>query len=244
MKRILYIFLLCLFAGCNKENAWDLFKTRGERKEIFIDLPPFHGIKIYNDVEVILQQDTCNKAHLIGWSNLLPKVSMTVNADGELSIEDRNKHDFVRSYGNKTTIYLSFKEPLESLFFYGNRSLTNIDTLSFSHLLIIGEKAGGNIHLTLRTNWLSVGVSGNVGATICGETFGFSLTYWGKVPMDFSKLITNNTYIDHHGSNDITVNVQNLLSAAMFDYGNVYYKGNPPEVSVTRKGKGNVYHIP
>ena len=244
MKRVLYILLLCSFAGCNKEDAWDLFKTRGDQKEIFMDLPSFQSIKIYNNVEVILRQDTCNRAHLIGWSNLLPKVSIAVNADGELCIEDHNKHNFARSYDNKTTIYLSFKEPVSSLFFYGNRSLTNMDTLSLSSLLIIGEKAGGSIHLTLQTEWLTIGASGNVDITVCGESSTLALTYWGKAPFDFSQLMVNNAAIDHHGSNDVFINVRDIINASMFDYGNIYYKGNPSAVNVTRKGKGNVYPIP
>ena len=244
-KWIAYIIWVCFFVGCNKEDARDIVKTRGAAKTEVRGLPHFNQLHIANGVNVILRHGESNSATLEGWTNLLPKVRLTVDATGILSISDDNRFNQIRDLSNKTTVYLSYRDEIDFIGFYGDGLLTSDGKVESSSLTILSEGASGSIGLTLDVGSLYVGTNSKNTAdlTFTGICYSVGITNWGFAPIDMRNMQAQHADITHRGTADLHVFVDQHLNAVLYGIGNIYYKGNPV-LTVDRKGKGNVYKIP
>ena len=238
------MIVVCFLAGCNKEDAWDIVKTRGAAKTEVRELPHFKQLRIANGVNVVLRHGASNSATLEGWTNLLPKVKLTVDATGVLHIRDENRCNMVRDVSNKTTVYLSYTDEISFIGFNGDGLLMSDGKLESSSLSILSENASGSIHLTLEAGSLSIGINNKNTAdmTFTGSCYSVGITNWGIAPIDMRNLQVQYADITHRGTADLHVFVEQQLNAVLYGIGNIYYKGNPV-LTVDRKGKGNVYKI-
>lgn len=246
MKKILiYIIAFTLFVtACNSEDAWDIVKTRGDRKVETRELQAFTGITVYNGINVVLEKSDKYGAELDGWSNLLPKVKMTVDGNGMLTIEDKNKFDYVRDLDNKTTIRLFYNGNIDAITFHGDGVVSSVDTLQSSSLTILSEDASGSIDLLLNSISIGIGTNNrNIGdIKLKGKSSNLHITNWGSAPISASDLCVDNCEVVHRGPGDFYFKVSNSLKAYLYSVGSIYYKGNPTLV-VDRRGKGNIYPI-
>lgn len=245
MKKLLIYTVTILFAvGCDSEDAWDMLKTRGDRKVETREVVAFTGITVYNGINVTLEKADRYEAVLDGWSNLLPKVELTVSSEGMLTIKDCNKFDIVRNPNNKTTIHLYYNGEVKTITSHGDGVVSNVDTLHTPSLLILCEDASGSIELTVKTSDISIGTNNrNVGDIVLkGLSAGLGITNWGNAPINARDLEVVNCDITHRGPGDFYVNVSSTLNVDIYSIGNVYYKGNPT-LTVNRRGKGNVYPV-
>ena len=246
MKKLIthIIVAVCLFAGCSKDDAWDIVKTRGAAKTELRELPHFTGLVITNGINVVLRHGERNSATLEGWTNLLPKIKLTVDTAGILNISDENKYNMVRDVGNKTTVFLTCQDKINYIDFIGDGLVRSDGKLETDNLYILSENASGSIHLTLDAASLSVGTNSRNTAdmTFTGNCHTTGITNWGIAPIDMRDLLVQYANITHHGTADIHVFIEQQLNVALDGIGDLFYKGNP-EISVDRKGKGNVYQI-
>lgn len=245
MKKLLVnITLLLLFAACNSEDAWDIVKTRGDRITEAREIADFTGITVYNGVNLVLEKAAKSEAVLDGWSNLLPKVSLTVDSSGMLTIEDSNKFDIIRNPNNKTTIRLYYTGEINAITSHSDGEISNVDTLHTSSLLMLSEDASGSIDLTVKTSSIAIGTNNrNVGdIRLKGISTYLGITNWGSAPIYADELEVAGCDITHRGPGDFYVNVSDWLSVNIYSIGDVYYKGNPT-LTVNRIGKGNVYSV-
>lgn len=247
MKRIVtYTLVYLLLAACNAEDAWDMVKTRGSRKEEVRELPAFTRIDVYNGINVVLQKGKANMARLDGWANLLPKVRLTVNEEGVLTMEDKNGFNFLRDLSNMTTVYLMYSDDIGYIFFQGNGKITSgSEPLRLPSLYIVSEDASGSIDLALNTTFVGIGTNHRniADISIRGQIDGtLGITNWGNAPMHFDCNPIPYVEIVHKGTGDIYVNVGEKLNAALYSLGDIYYRGTPA-VIVERKGKGSLIAV-
>ena len=246
MKKLLpYILLVLLAAACDSEDAWDILKTKGDSKTETRSLTAFTGVTIYNGINVVLEKANRYEAVLDSWTNLLPKITLSVDSDGMLTIKDENKFDFMRNPNNMTTIRLYYDGEINTITSHNNGIVTTADTLRTSHLTILSEDASGNIELVIKTSSIAIGTNNrNVGdIKLDGVSTHLDITNWGNAPINASKLDATYCSVTHRGSNDLYLNVASTLEANIHSIGNIYYKGNPT-VSTNHYGKGNIYAIP
>ena len=244
MKNVAYIIIIwaCFWVSCNKENAWDMIKTRGAAKMEVRELPHFHRLHIANGINVILRHGESNSATLEGWANLLPKVRLTVDTAGMLSIRDENGCNMMRDVSNKTTVYLTFQEEISFIGFYGDGVLVSDGKIECNSLLILSENASGSINLTLEAGSLSIGTNtrNTADMTFTGTCHSIDITNWGIAPIDMRNFQSQFAYITHRGIADLYIFVEQQLNTVLYGIGNIYYKGDPA-LTVERTGKGNVY---
>ena len=244
MKRLIILpsALLLILIGCDREDAHDIFKTRGEAVVEYTELPVFNAINVHNDINVVLTQGNIYAATIESWKNLMPKIHLSVDDNGVLLIEDKNNFNFVRSRDNITTIYLTFSGELNVINFSGNGTIMSNDTISISGLTILSENASGDVDLKLKTESIGIGTNhGNSASiTITGASNSVGVTNWGYSPINLLDLKTSFADIHHHGLSNIYVNVSGTLSVTLYGVGNVYYTGNP-SITLTRKGRGNLF---
>ncbi len=233
---------MLLLVSCDSEDAWDIVKTRGDRKTEVREVGAFTGITVYNGINVILEKADKSEAILDGWSNLLSKVELSLAANGMLTIKDSNKFDFVRNPDNKTTIRLYYNGEINNITSHNDGIISNVDTLYTSGLVILSEDASGSIELVVKTGSISIGTNNrNVGdISLKGISSYLGITNWGNAPIHAEELEVSTCDITHRGPGDFYVNVANILNVAIYSVGDIYCKGNPT-ITVDRKGKGNVY---
>lgn len=243
-KLLIYTAIALLSVACDSEDAWDILKTRGDRKVETRTLTAFTGITVYNGINVVLEKADSYEAVLDGWSNLLAKVDLSINSDGVLTIEDNNKFDFVRNPDNKTTIHLFYDGEINAITSHSDGLISNIDTLYTSGLTILSEDASGTIELTVKTPGIGIGTNNrNVGdIKLRGISSYLGITNWGNAPIYAEELEVENCDIIHRGTGNLHLNVTNILNVEIYSIGDVYYKNNPT-VTINRKGKGNVYRL-
>ena len=241
-KLLIYIAAVFLFAACDSEDAWDMLKTRGEQKTEHREVANFTGITVYNGIDVVLEKADKSGAMLSGWSNLLPKVELAVDADGMLTIMDNNKFDIVRNPNNKTTIHLHYSGEINAITTHGDGTITNIDTLHTSSLGILSEDASGMIDLVVKSGSIGIGTNNrNVGdIRLSGSTPWLGITNWGNAPIHAEDLKVEGCSITHRGPGDFYLNVSDWMEVEIYSIGDVYYRGNPT-LTVKRVGKGNIY---
>jgi len=238
----------CLFFGCDREDAWDVLKTRGERVVEERALADFRAITVKNGINVVLTQGNHQTATIEGWKNLMPKIRLSVKKNGELVMEDVNKCNFVRSRDNMTTVYLTFSGELDSIHFAGNGDIVTKDTIVISGLTVISE-GSGNIDLKVKAQSLAIGVTHkNIASiTIRGQGYSVGITNWGYSPVDVSGFKALYAGVAQNGSGNTYVNASESVDVGFYHgVGDVYYVGNPTSVTVTRndKARGHLYQIP
>ena len=236
------LMLILLFTGCDREDAWDIVKTRGEHIIEQKTLPAFHAVTVSNGINVALSQGNDYAATIEGWKNLTPKIRLSVGEEGVLVIEDANQFNFVRNRDNMTTVYLSVAGELNSIYFSGNGYFVSGDTICTSGLTVLCEEASGSVDLKVKAQGIYLGTNHqNVASiTIGGWCNSVGITNWGNAPVDLSGLKASFADIHHHGSGNVYVNVSESVDAVIYGMGDVYYSGNP-SIKLTRKGKGNMY---
>ena len=240
LKIVWMLMLIFLMTGCNREDAWDIVKTRGAHVVEQRNLPAFRGIAVRNGINIEITQGDANSATIEGWKNLMPKIRISVD-DDVLIIDDTNHFNFVRSRDNITTVYLTVADELNYIHFSGNGYLISKDTISTSGLTVLCEKSSGSFDLKVKTQDVSLGVGGNVASiTISGWSGYAGITNWGLAPVDFSGLKVSSADIHHHGPGNVYINASETLSVVLYGVGDVYYLGNP-DVTLVRKSSGNLY---
>ena len=241
-KILLYIMTFFFFTGCDKEDACDIFKTRGEQIVEHRSLPNFNTIKIGNGINVFITNGDDNSVKIEGWKNLMPKIILSVNEEGVLEVDDKNTFNFVRNRDNRTTLHLSVSGEINCIDFSGDGVVVSNDTIHTAGLTILSLKASGSVDLKVNAQWISIGTSHENVASITLSGFGESvgITHWGYNPVDLSGLGASHASIHHHGPANVYVNTSETLEVVVYGVGNVYYRGNP-KITLTREGKGNLY---
>ena len=252
-KHLLFIFHFsffifhCLLAGCDKEDAWDFLKTRGDPVVEERSLPSFRALSVKNGVNVVLTQGESHAATIEGWKNLMPKIRFTVEKNGGLLIEDVNKFNFVRTRDNMSTVYLTVTGEFDSIDFSGNGDIVTKDTIVISNLTVIST-GSGNMNLKIKAQGIYVGAShkNTASITIRGQGSSVGITNWGYGPVDLSGFKALDASVAQNGSGNVYVNASESVDAVFYrGIGDVYYAGNHFSVTFTRRdqAKGNLYQI-
>ena len=243
MKYWMILWMLIFVSACNREDAWDILKTRGERVIVQIEIPDFHSIMVHNNFDVVLSRSDCYSATVEGWKNLMPKIRLSVE-DGVLIMEDTNNFDFVRNKDNRTTVYLRYAGYLSNIQLSGNGDIVSRDTIHTSGLTVLCLEASGSVDLNIQTQSFYLGTDEkNVASVIVrGSSGSMGMTNWGFAPVDLLNLKVSYAEIHHHGTGNVYVNVSESLIVILYGIGDLYYTGSP-SLEFTRKRKGNIYQM-
>ena len=248
MKNVInavWIWML-LLSACDRDDACDFIKTRGERVTVERVLPPFHSITVRNGIHVRLSYGDDYSATIVGWKNLMSGVRLTVDAEGALLLEDANRFKFLRSRDNMTIVHLRMAGELNHINFAGNGDFATQDTLVTSGLVILSEGSGA-LEVQARTPSLYIGTNhrNTASITVSGRGADVGITNWGYSPVDVYGFKALRVSVAQRGTGDARVFATESVHVDFLSgVGDVYYGGHPPSVTFTRREKGKGQLLP
>ena len=225
---VVIIFLLLLFS-CQKSQ--ECFQRPGEIDSIEYKLDVFNYIDIYDHFNVYIKQDTVEKIVVVGNKNIINLFSFNVK-DSCLTIEDNNICNFTRTYDIKKDIYIHTKD-LKEVLLYGTSKIYSIDTLKFDRILFRVYSQVSYIDITTEGThlflslWNCTGdyyLHGN-GTYLHLFTHGTSYIHAYDYDAKFCSIIQKST-------GNIFITVSKMITAEIYEIGNIYYKGEPSEIEI------------
>lgn len=234
------LFVVSLIA-CQKAEDRSCWKSAGEESSLEIAVESFDKLKLHEQLQYVLIQDTVEKIVVFGGENLLNFVKTDVT-DKLLDISNENKCKFLRSYKKKLKVEIHFKE-LINIHFEGTDSLTNVGTLELGWFtFLIRDGAGSvklnfnaeDIHATITHGWGDFEFSGiTKKASLYIQSNGYCDTY-GLEVLDSLTVVSKS-----QGTTKINVNGAKLKAQIDGD-GDILYKGTPLSIKLNKYGNGEL----
>ncbi len=237
-KILAFIFAASVTISCNKDGG-KCFSNTGQiilQDRIVTD---FDSIALYNNVDLVLTQDTNNRVRVEAGQNIIGGITTTVT-DHMLLIRNTNTCNWLRSYAEPMTVYVSVKNLLK-LYYESAGNVTSSNTIRSGHLNIDLWGGCGVIDLDVKVNIGTFIQHMGTADLVLRGTCNVSSVFAG----DFGKLqlgdmVTGYTFVKNTGSNDCYVNTTKMLDATIGSMGNIYYSGNPDSVFTHITGSGDV----
>ena len=217
---------LLVIISCKKENKSDCLKSTGniiKEERVAGDIK---AIELYDQINLIITQDTVNKITVEGGEHLLPLIITEMNND-TLVIKNNNKCNWVRSFKKEINVHLSVKD-LAQIVSYGSGDITSTNTLTNDLFILEMWTGGGSADLSINAIYSYFKIhTGSSDITVKGYATSNFIYIRGNGWMWLDDLITNYTSVTSLGTGDCYVNADQTLNISIYYLGNVYYSGNP-----------------
>ena len=244
LRQIVYIasfYTLFLLFSC--KNGPDIFKPYGNNATVTRILPGFHTITVGQKFDLFITQDTNKPLQItISYSeNLLDGIAATVK-DGNLTIKDNNKENWVRKLDVQPTCTLNIRK-IDHLTINGAAQVMCIDTIKVGQDDWIEVQMNSVEHQEIRMKGgVLTGACNNTGniyfeGVVNIFTFSCENGSW----FDARNLSTSDAYVYHYTDRDIYISPKNIFGANVYGNGNIFYKTTPLfSFKKLETGKGRV----
>ncbi|MEI6060299.1 MAG: DUF2807 domain-containing protein [Bacteroidota bacterium] len=238
---LIIVVTALMFTSCAKDQWFDFAKRAGNT--VTINRPVssnFTKIYLNDDVDLIITQGNTYSITLTGGENLLPGIETSIS-DSALSISNTNTFNWLRSYDNKITAYVTLPHML-ILNYEATSTVTNLDTIREDSLAISATGGSGYIKLKIITKLAHLSIAGgcSVDMDIMGKSGLNFISSFGYGPFHCRNLKTVYTYIATNSTNDCYINVSHRLEYTISNLGNIYYFGDIAEIKGITTGEGKL----
>jgi len=237
---ILLVGFVLFSASCQKDQIFGFAKSTG--KIVTITRPTdsnFTRISLNDNVNLVITQGNTYSIKLEGGENLLPGI-VTLISDSLLTIKNTNTFNWMRSYDKEITAYVTLPHIFE-LEYQATSRVSNVDTIREDSLTVSATGGSGYIDLTIKTGTSKLSIiNGSVDMKIQGTT-GVNFIYSGGYgPFRCTDLRSDFLFMRNASTNDCYVTVKKHFEYEITNLGNIYYSGNPPEISGSITGDGKL----
>ncbi len=232
-----------IMASCGKNQLFDFAKRPGNT--VTINRPVtnnFTKIFLNDDVDLVITTQGEYDIKLVGGENLLPGIVTDIK-DSTLTISNTNTFNWMRSYDNKITAYVTLPHLLE-LEYKATSTVTNKDTIREDSLVVTATGGSGYIDLVINTGTSKLAITdGSADMKISGKT-GVNFIYSDAYgPFRCIDLQSQYLFMHNASPNDCYVNVQHHFEYLISSLGNIYYKGYPLEISGSSTSSGKLISL-
>ena len=227
------VFLL----SCQKENAFDCIKSTGSIKTEIRPLEKFRTLRIFDNLEVTVVKDSVHFVEVTAGENLLKNIQTEVK-NGELSLRNINKCNWVRSYDKPFKIRLHVKE-LRDVFHDGDATLSS-ENIFPTDTLFLHITGAGDTDLELKTEsvWLDIYELGEVRLRGTNNHLTAYILSMGSLKAE--DLQNKEAGLKLTDQGQAFVQVSRVLTAEINGPGNVFYTGSEPQIKTFGNGPGEV----
>lgn len=235
---VLTLIILMLFSfSCKKENRGDCFKSSGNIVEEIRLFYNIDSVEIDKYVDIILIQDTIDKAIVKSGKNLIPLIK-TNQIGNKLYISNNNTCDWVRSYKIPYEIYLHVKS-LKGIRANGTGKIYSQNQL-IGDYIHISNTSMSEINLNLNYKDIIIYVFGFGNLTLTGKASMIDAFLGGSCNINFKNIPCSFGFISTSSTGDTYINASKEIAANIRGRGNVYYTGNPKIIYLNYTDKGRL----
>lgn len=243
MRYLLFSALIFAVFACKKPENRKCVKFHGKDSQRTVQLGEFEKVFLGSHIKYILVQDVENKMIVSGSKNTINLISSDIN-NGTLEIKNENKCRFLRSYKRKITVELHFKD-INDILYEGTEELKTIGEINTPNLFVLIRDGAGPMQLDVNVDILNFKISNGWGNyTLSGSTkyanFNIKSNGFGNASQ---LLIQDSIHIISSSSEQNYFNAdQASLKAQTFNFGNIYYHGDPTDIEFSQYGEGQLIH--
>lgn len=234
--------LVLFFFSCKKENMGDCFKGSGDIiSETRTITQSFNIVEVEDNVSLVLTQSSEYSIKVVAGGNLIGLIE-TELLNNVLTIRNKNKCNWVRSYDRPIIVYVSLPDLL-SLQYRSAGDVTATNTFHLDSVKVEIWGGAGKVTMNvdcrvaiyaIHTGTGDLEISGkNIVSYVWNSGNGF---FYGK------DLETAYTFITNMGTGDCFINSNVHLGATILHVGNIYYKGDP-ELATDLRGTGKLIKL-
>jgi hypothetical protein len=239
MNRLYQLFILLLLSGCKKEAC---FGEAGTVVTVTRAATPFHQIDVYDNINVVLTQDTIERIVVEAPQYIEPVITTRIEA-GILTLKNEGSCTWLRSPAEKITVYVHLKK-LDKILYAGSGHIRSTNTLVADNMTLYSEDGAGNIDLHLNAvQTFSYIMDENADFVLHGTSERCWSYTASRGSIDFSDFLVKKMVIEYGGVRDATIHVTEDLNSILYYKGNLYYKGAPQVTKDEVHSSGRLIHV-
>ncbi|MBR9832481.1 hypothetical protein GYB57_10060 [bacterium] len=239
MKKIaLYLFLSIILLSCEKEHMGDCFTSTGSKTSEFRPTGDFQIIVLDDRIDLDLVWDSIPAIKVEAGSGVIDNI-ITEIKNGQLSIRNENKCNFVRSYKKKVKVTVT-GNTFNEITYLGSGEVNCLNTLKPVIFKVDCWESSGDLNLNFESDesYLKIHTGPSV-ITAIGKSEQ-SILYLGGVGLIHAEnLVAERGFVVNAHTGSIHTRAIEKLEVFLESNGDVYSYGVPNELSVTKTGKGN-----
>ena len=231
--------MILLIGGCGGDDGVCISST-GKTITQERSGPLYHYVEVYDNINLFLTQDSINPGIKVeAGENLINGITTEIK-DGRLVLRNTNSCNWLRRFDVPVNVYLNFKR-LDTLMFWAAGNVTCTNEWTSDSLVFNVMEGGGQANLKLNTfkSFLYITYG-----TVCINVTGYSqvtfISSHGYGPIHAENLQSKFTYAFTSSPNDVYLNATVELAVKITNIGNIYYCGDPPQVSTDISGGGKL----
>ena len=246
-NKILYtlVFAIALFS-CKKAGDRSCWKGSGDTESLTIALGDFHTLVVKPKVQVTLVPDTVNYLEIDGFENLNNQLTYEI-VNGELTLVNSNKCDFLRSYKKKAIpVKVHFRE-MDFLDFHGTEPLYTQGVITGNKFDFQCIDGAGTVHLNVDvTNFSAVQGNGFGNYIVSGQCVSAKHILANNGYCDALNLsVSENLNVVNRSQADGKFNISNTQNVRLqtIAAGDIQYRGTAVNLEKSELSTGRIYQI-
>lgn len=233
---------LLTLLGCKRDNINDCFTNAGAVIEEGRPVTYFEEVDLYDNVNLVIEQGTDFSIRIKGGENLLSAITTEIS-DSVLTIHNTMECNWVRDYENEITVYIT-SPFLKSIRYESSGDVDTDGVLTIEELELNAWGGSGSINLDVDCNILNLGLHyGTVDFHVTGRAITTTIYANSFGPFYCGELNSNIVFIRNSGTNNCYIHANHILGAEITSVGNIYYTGNPYDLSFSCTGTGQLIKL-
>jgi len=241
MKRsLLSALIIMLLVACKKPTC---FEDAGPLVTVERQTASFHRINLFDDVDVILTQDTIESIKVKAPKFIEPNISVQ-NENGVLTIKNNTTCRWLRNPSEKVEVYIGIKN-LDYFEYSGSGNVSSSNTIKANAINFYSATGAGNIDISLEAKQVTAWVEYESADFIFKGKADICYCYANsRGTLQFEDFDVRHLVINYAGNRNTTVSATERIAAVVYHTGNVYYKGNPSNITTVYYSSGRLLPKP
>ena len=236
---LIYSLVVFLLPQCKKPGC---FSEAGPVVSIKREANSFHRIDLYDNINVVLTQDTIEYITIKAPQNIEPNIITSIE-NGTLILRNGTSCKWLRNPSENPTVYIGVKN-LDYLLYAGSGDVVSSNIIQSENISLYSATGAGKVEISLNAKQLNATIEYESADFIFHGKAELCYSYANsRATLNLSDLEIKNLNIGYASVKDITVNVSDRIDANVYHTGNIYYKGNPA-VFTTYYSSGRLYRLP